>query len=99
MAQPGDFVPKPIVEYEPAGSRLKVRGSVSHFHPGGACVDFPTATGGVLGVATDLQDLEVGAIVTLDAVVIEASESAVKVKFTDYDQVAELARHRVTFDE
>jgi len=90
--------PDPFDAEQP-GTKVRIRGSVSHFHPGGACVDFPTATGGVLGVATNLQNVKVGSIVTLDAEVIAAKRDSLKVKFVAGGQEAELARHRVTFEE
>jgi len=43
--------------------------------------------------------VKVGSIVTLDAEVIAAKRDSLKVKFVAGGQEAELARHRVTFEE
>lgn len=94
--------PAPIIEnikIDPAGTKVKVEGVVEGEYLGGAVVQFPTATGGSIGVPTKVK-AAVGDLVTLDAEVIEATREVVRVTFQTPDggaQEAELARFRTTF--
>lgn len=86
---------------EPQGTVLRIRGKVEGHYRGGAVVQFPTATGGAIGIPTELEGLKVGDPATLEAIVLEATREVIRVTFETPDgqgQAAELARFRCTIE-
>lgn len=84
---------------EPQGTRLFVTGKVVDFYQRGAVVQFPTALGGAIGVATTILGKQLHDRVELGCVVVKADRDHVDVIF-DTDgadgQTATLHRFRNT---
>lgn len=86
---------------EQPGTKLKVRGRVEGHYRGGAVVQFPTPTGGAVGIPSALEGLKVGDPATLEATVTEATREVIRVTFETPDgqgQAAELSRFRCTIE-